>query len=705
MVVIIFSLVHLVSTWWSSEAPCQNNVTQAYIGPGAGIALVGSFLVILTALLSALFTIFTWPLRRVWRAVRGRRALRNAKVKRVVVLGLDGLEPDLTEQLLEEGLLPNLASLKEKGGYGRLGTTWPPLSPVAWSSFSTGTNPGKHNIYDFIRRNPKTYQPDISSVRIGRPRRELKFGKYVFPLSRPEITSLRKSRPVWSVLGEAGVFSAVLRVPITFPPDRFHGVQLSAMCVPDLLGTQGTYLYFSERDGEGSADIEDGVSERILVERHGNDIHSYVRGPENPFRNDKNLELRVPFRITPSSNGCSAILNFQGQRIPLQANQYTDWVRFSFKAAPGVSLRGVARFYLKRYDRESFEMYSTPIQIDPDKPVMPIAHPIFYSSYLARQQGIFSTLGLAEDTNSLSDGLMTEDAFLEQAYAIHQERETMFHDALRKVRQGLIVCVFDAPDRIQHMFWRFHDQDHPAMRDRPNTHPLSIRDMYIRMDKLVGETLDQLDDETALLVMSDHGFKSFRHSVDLNTWLLENGYLQLKDGARRSTRTYLKDVDWSRTRAYAVGLAGIYLNLRGREAQGIVNAGAEKEMLIAEISKGLHELIETASGEKPIREAAASSDVYRGPYVEAAPDIIVGYNSGYRVSWESAVGKTSGVILSENQRAWSGDHCVHPDVVPGVFFSSLNIHQANAKIIDLAPTILDLLGVEKPSYMDGESLL
>ena len=704
--VLLLAVAVLIQSWSDLESDPRTTlgqVNQAYIGPGAGIALVGSFLVILAAIASAIVTILTWPARRLWRALRGQRALRDAKVKRVVVLGLDGLEPTLTDQFLKEGLLPNLAGLAESGGYMRLGTTWPPLSPVAWSSFSTGTNPGKHNIYDFISRNPLTYLPTMSSVQIGPPRRQLKVGRFVIPLSRPELTGLRKSKPVWSVLGDAGVFSAVLRVPITFPPDRFNGVQLSAMCVPDLLGTQGTFFHYGECGDSGRTTDGDVGGERILVERRGNVVHSYLQGPENPLRQDRSV-LKIPFTVCPNGNHSTAVLRIAGQRIPLFENEFSDWIRFSFKAAFGVSIRGVTRFYLKQF-RDVFEMYSTPLQIDPDKPVMPIAHPLYYSSYLARQQGTFATLGLAEDTWSLSEGMMSEDSFLQQAYDIHEERVTMFFDALKKVRGGLVVCVFDAPDRIQHMFWRFLDDEHPAMCQRENTHPDSIREMYVRMDGLVGETLERIDEDTLLFVMSDHGFKPFRRGVDLNFWLLENGYLKLIDDANQSDNKYLKDVDWSQTRAYAVGLAGIYVNQRGREAQGIVDGGDEKRKLVEELTEQLTGLVDTKTGQVAIHEAVASGDVYGGPYVEAAPDVIVGYNVGFRVSWESAVGKTSGQVFSDNQKAWSGDHCVHPQLVPGVLFSSMSMDKQDASITDLAPTILDLLGVPQPSYMDGRSLL
>ena len=220
-------------------------------------------------MLSAMVVIVTWPIRRLLYAVRGNRARLKAQTKRVVIVGLDGLEPTLTERYLAEGWLPNLAKLREQGSYQRMKTTCPPLSPVAWSSFATGSNPGKHNIFDFISRDPQSYQPTMSSVRIREPKRTLKLGKYVIPISKPEITGLRKSKPFWTVLGESRIFSAVLRVPITFPPDKFSGVQLAAMCVPDLLGTQGTFSYYAEEGDEGATHDSDTGGQRIIVDRVG----------------------------------------------------------------------------------------------------------------------------------------------------------------------------------------------------------------------------------------------------------------------------------------------------------------------------------------------------------------------------------------------------------------------------------------------------
>ena len=692
-------LAFLLHAWLRcSNGPNAGGLQYAYIGPGAGIAILGSFLAVASAMFAAFLALLTWPIRRLWRAFRGHRTAANAKVRRVVIVGLDGLEPELVDEYLEAGLLPNLAQLKASGSYTRLGTTCPPLSPVAWSSFSTGTNPGKHNIFDFICRNPNDYRPQISSVRIEPARRTLKLGKYLLPLGRSKIIGRRKSKPFWNVLGEAGVFSAVLRVPITFPPDRFHGVQLAAMCVPDLRGTQGMFACFSESEETGAMMDGDVGGERLRVRRDGNRLHGELIGPANTLLTGQ-PEVRTKFAVVLNSS--AAVLHIAGQKIALPLKAYTDWITIRFRLAPGFRVNGVCRFYL--ISTKPFTMYCTPVQIDPDKPVMPISHPAVYSNYLARLLGKYSTLGLAEDTWSLSEGVLDEDAFLTQAYDIHEERERMLIDSLDRVRRGMVACVFDAPDRIQHMFWRFIDNNHPALAERPNTHPDTIRDMYRRMDETVGKVMERLDEDTTLIVMSDHGFKPFRRGLDLNAWLLANDYLRLKDDAANTDSQYLADVDWTRTRAYAIGLAGIYVNRRGREAQGIV-AEEETEALIAELAEKLTGLVDTETGDIAVHEAIPGNRAYRGPYVDAAPDLIIGYSVGYRVAWDAAVGKCGADIFTPNTNAWSGDHCVHPDLVPGVLFSSIKLKD-DASIIDVGPTTLELLGVARPGYMDGESLL
>ena len=189
-----------------------------YIGPGAGFALAGSFLALFGALFSALVMIVFWPLRRLMRLFFRRRPPGRSRFKRVVILGLDGLDYRLTQRLLSEGRLPHLARLRARGGFAPLASTLPPISPVAWSTFQTGVNPGKHNIFDFLTPDPATYEPKLSSVEIRSGVRRIGVGPLRWTWRRPDIRLLRKSRPFWSLLGEFGIFSCVQRVPITFPP-------------------------------------------------------------------------------------------------------------------------------------------------------------------------------------------------------------------------------------------------------------------------------------------------------------------------------------------------------------------------------------------------------------------------------------------------------------------------------------------------------
>jgi predicted AlkP superfamily phosphohydrolase/phosphomutase len=676
----------------------------AYIGPGAGIALVGSFLAVLIAALTAFVTLATWPIRWLVWTVRSRQARTRAKVGRVVVLGLDGLDPDLVEQFSAQGLLPHLAKLRDEGTYERLGTTWPAISPVAWSSFSTGTNPGKHSIFDFIDRSRTDYRPLLSSARIRPPRRVINVGRYRIPLGRSRVDGLRRSKPFWTVLGEAGIFSAVLRVPITFPPDRFRGVQLSAMCVPDLRGTQGTATLFCEEGTCSAERPEDLTCERSFVVRTEDGVAGSLAGPPNPLL-EGSSPATLAFRVIRSAGG-AFVMRIDGQKITLQLNVFSEWVTLKFNLAPGVSVRGACRFLLRSFD-SPFELYCTPLNIHPAKPVMPISYPDVYAPYLEKKLGPFATLGLAEDTSSLSDGIIEEGDFLKQSYDIHAEREAMFFDALKTVSRGLVVCVFDAPDRIQHMFWRFQEPSHPAIAAHGvsgDDHKDVIRSLYIQMDELVGKVRARLTEDTAYMVVSDHGFKSFRRAVDLNAWLRERGYLTLKEGTAFAPGARLHDVDWGRTRAYAIGLAGIFLNLSGRENQGIVTPGDESRTLARQIAAELTGLRDEESGEVAIHEAVVREDVYRGPYVDKAPDVLVGYNVGYRVSWESANGNCAARVFSDNCKAWSGDHCMHPALVPGILFTNLRLPAREANIVDLAPTILELLGVSRPTYLDGTSL-
>jgi predicted AlkP superfamily phosphohydrolase/phosphomutase len=610
---------------------------------------------------------------------------------------------------MQAGRLPHLARLAQQGTFTELGTTLPPISPVAWSTFMTGVNPGKHNIFDFLNRDLRTYFPELSSARVTSGSR---WGALAaLGLGKEPVRMLRKSQPFWKILGEHGVFSTILRVPITFPPERFHGLLLSAMCTPDLRGTQGSYTLYST-DRADCTNATGGL--RVPVTRQGNRISSRLAGPQNlPGKVPADLEVPFTLDISPRTavrGRRDAQLKICGQTVQLKLREYSPWIRVTFRAGPFTRVRGICRFRLEEIAPQ-VKLYVTPVNIDPERPALPISHPLYYSIYLAKLHDSFATLGLAEDTWGLNTGAIDEDAFLEQTYSIHAEREKMFFEALRRTRRGLCTCVFDASDRIQHMFYRFESPDHPC---RPTAaearHAHVIDQMYERMDDLVGRVQNAIDPATVLIVLSDHGFCDFSRGVHLNAWLRDEGYLVLEPGS--CGEDYLIGVDWSRTRAYAFGLAGIYLNQAGREARGIVPA-ADAASLRDEIAAKLARLTDPARHNRPaIRQVYDSRKAYSGPYVENGPDLVVGYHPGYRASWETAVGRTDGEVLCDNTRRWSGDHCVDPAVVPGVLFcnqklsetSETNPIATSCSIADLAPTILDLFGIQPPAYMDGKVL-
>ena len=658
----------------------------SYIGPGAGFAFLGSFLSLIASFFLTAGSLLMWPFRAGRAVLRRRRGFRRAKVRRLIFLGLDGLDPRLAERFMAEGKLPNLSRLKDQGSFHRLRTTFPALSPVAWSTFATGVSPAKHNIFDFLNRSLKSCVPELSSCRVRPARRALRIGRLRLPLWRPTVEMLRKSQTFWKILGENSIGSTILRVPITFPPEEFNGRLLSAMCTPDLRGTQGSFTLFSTRlDGRA---YEGG--NRCPLRRAGDYLEGSLEGPVNELVEGRSA-LVLPFRIVPRDGGDSATLEIAGQEHRLRRGEYSPWIRLAFRAAPGVKVRGIARFLVTETAPE-LSVYATPIQIDPEAPALAISHPSYYAAYLAKLLGSFATAGMAEDTWALNEGAIDEAAFLEQAWLTLAEREAMFENALAHTRRGVVACVFDTSDRVQHMFYRRLEGDGGV-----------IEDLYQRMDRLVGKAMEHLDGGTILLVLSDHGFCAFRRAVNLNSWLHRNGYLAMAGEARESGRGF-EGVDWSRTRAYCLGLSGLYLNLRGRERHGVVAPGAEADALKRELIARLTGLEDGERGQMAIRQVYATDKLYRGPYLDAAPDLIIGYNEGYRTSWDAAVGKVTARVIEDNPKPWSGDHSVDPVLVPGVLFSSRGLNCEAPGIEDMAPTALDLFGVTPPAWMDGKPL-
>ena len=678
----------------------------AYIGPGAGFALGGSFLFALAGILLAFLAVLAWPVRVVIRSLRGRGRLKNAKARRVVVLGLDGLDPVITKKMMDEGQLPNLIRLKDEGGFRPLGTTWPAMSPVGWSTFATGVDPSGHNIFDFLSRDKATHMPVLSSTRLSaKPAK--KIGPVTLPGGGHKFELLKRSKPFWKTCAEAGVESSILRIPITFPPDKFGGKMLSAMCVPDLRGTQGTFSHYTQP----GLKIEDGRTTggvRMDLEPDGdNKWTARLLGPDKP---DGTGSMEATINVTVDPGSRQATFTLAGETFILGPGEYSEWIPVGFGGGTRKA-HGICKIRITGFE-PGFSFYVSPLHIDPRQPAMPISNPPHYSMALSRLQGRFATLGLAEDTWALNERVLDEQAFLDQAYSIHEERKAQFFHALDRQPEGVVSVVFDATDRIQHMFFRYLDADHPANRGKDTEiHKDAIFDLYRKADELVGETLEKMGKSDALLIVSDHGFKQFKRGVNLNSWFRENGYLFLKTDPKEGPlpeipedkRSEVEDIDWPRTRAYTNGLAGYYLNIKGRERDGNV----EPEHALAlknEINDKLRGLPDPEGDSEAITELWAGEDIYHGPYRENGPDVIVGYKPGYRTDWDAAVGAVTSTVISDNTRSWSGDHCMDPRQVPGVLFSTIPFASTRPNLVDMAPSVLDLLGLTAPGHMTGRSI-
>jgi predicted AlkP superfamily phosphohydrolase/phosphomutase len=676
-----------------------------YIGPGAGFAAVTSIFMVVASFLLALLGILIWPIRILKRKIKNRGLKKLSsfalKKKKVIILGIDGMEISLLRNYMDEGKLPNLSSLSKTGAFSTLGTTYPPESPVAWSSFLCGCNPGRHNIFDFLSRDAENYLPNLSMAEVNPPKWNLSFGKYKIPLSPFSITAHRKTKPFWVSLGERGVNCVALRVPSTFPPDEFPGVSLSAMGLPDLLGTQGTSSFYTSEKSDSKINTDGGVI--IPVTEEEGTIKAFLRGPLNAMKKHPSPS-KLPFSIKLNPDNEGAILTIDGEtKINLPLKKFSSWVDVAFPMSLGAKVNGICKFYLNKV-LPHVELYVTPINIDPENPALPISHPPQYSKYLAMATGKFTTLGLAEDTWMLNSGKLDEEAFLQHCMSILEERERVFFHELEKFKRGCFIGVFDTMDRIQHMFWRFLDTEHPKYDPKlAEKYKDVISDVYIKMDGIVAKVLEKVDSDTSLYIISDHGFKTFRLAMNVNSWLREEGYLVFEEG-KDSCDKFFRGVDWNKSKAYALGLSGIYINLKGREKKGIVEPGAPYEQLQKEIIDKILDYRDPETGEKLLYRTFKFQNIYEGDYTNNSPDIVLGFHPGYRVSWKTALGGAPKPIVEKNGANWSGDHCMDPSFVPGVFLSNKQFKNNQPDITDLAPTVLNEFGLEIPEGMDGKVL-
>lgn len=596
---------------------------------------------------------------------------------RTIILGFDGMDPVLTEQWMADGLLPSFSRLADTGHYQHLGTTNPAQSPVAWASFATGHNPGEHSIFDFIRRDATDYSPDFSISKIEAPNRSIGAFGYQIPLDQGAIINRRQGEPFWTTAEKRGQRASVLRVPVTFPPDPVYRM-LSGMGVPDLLGTQGTYTLFTTDFTRSSA-----VGGRVVRVHLKNGVaNTSLEGPPHPLKSDAE-PLSTALRITKEGRD-SVWIEVGDARFKLKSGQWSDWVPLEYRFAGVMSVQGMVRFYLvKRFS--GLSLYVSPINVDPKNPAVPISSPPEYAAELADKIGLFHTLGMPEETWSLNEKRIPDEAYLEMVRHVLAEREAMLFDTLSQKDSELVVAVFVQTDRISHMFWRGLDRNHPLYGESSEAARGAVQWIYQEADRILGKTLEQLKPDDRLIVLSDHGFSSFRRAINLNRWLVDQGYLVLKPGQSEASMLF-SQVDWTRSRAYALGLNGLFINEKGRESQGIVEQ-QDVPPLKQELMARLATLVDPDNGKQAVTRAYDKEAIYRGSNANDAPDIVIGYAPGYRASWETVLGAIPDTLMYTNTDNWSGDHCIDPSHVPGVLFTSFKPEQPVMSIQDIRQLI------------------
>ena len=602
---------------------------------------------------------------------------RHAPVdnRQVIVLAIDGMDPGFLER--HWSALPNLDYLRNHGDFRRLGTTTPPQTPVAFATFITGLEPTGHGIFDFVHRDPGNLQLFTSIAKTEEARFKIALGSYVIPLSSARITPLRKGRTFWEVLSEHSVPVAIIHMPTNFPPVE-SGEGISGMGTPDLEGTLGTFTFYTDDAEQLTRPVSGGRIVRVTGE-NGRFVLS-IRGPSNTLRKDQRAET-ADLIVDVDAEWNAARLSLDGETAIVKKGEWSDWLSVHFPLIPGLAgSAGIVRVFAKEFHPQ-LELYVTPVNIDPRSPVLPISSPQSYSHDVANQIGPFYTQGIAEDTSAVRQGVFDLPEYLQQSSLVRNDELKLLHYSLDHYNRGLLFFYFSSIDQDSHMLWGKHDSE--------------LLETYRAIDSAIGEVAKK-QPRASIIVMSDHGFNSFDNAVNLNTWLWKEGFLSRKNHSDSDDKPFA-EVEWPQTRAYAVGLNGLYINLAGREKQGIVKPGQERVQLIREIREKLLRFRDPARG-LPVITSVATSDV------EPGPDMIIGYARGYRASWETALGSVPFAPLEPNRDLWIGDHCIDAAEVPGVLLSNRKIRAKSPELKDLTVTILRLFDAPVGRELTGRNI-
>lgn len=686
----------------------------------------------------------------------GSAAAARPQYPRVVVLGIDGLDPEILQETIAKypERMKHFARLVNEHGVHSLGTSTPPQSPVAWSSFITGLDPGGHGIFDFLHRDLVTRAP-VPSTTVSEPAGAYElFGDWKLPTGGAS-RSNRTGEAFWTILARHGVPADIWRMPANFPVEPANGWSFSGMMTPAIDSAYGECTIYTTNPTlvavAGDARIE-------IVEVYSDVIDTWVSGPANVFKDGEPAE-KAPLRVWLDRKARAVALDVDGHKLVLEPGEWSDFVPVTFHLLP-LSLSdigGIVRFYLRSMPDESgqgeFELYASPVNIDPSAPLAPVSEPADASALVAdvrRGIGPYYTQGMPEDVNALKAEVVTVREFMQQAELVQQEGERMLDFALErytaKPEGGLLFFYFSGVDLCGHMMWRHFDEQHPfhdpglAGEDSSwwshragSTWKDVIYDLYMEMDPVLGALREKVGEDATLIVMSDHGFAPYRRRVGLNAWLVEQGYLVLREGAPREAQLsgYLPRpeglqegaswpqrtcVDWSKTRAYGVGFNGLYLNLKGRERDDPHTADDESGIveptgapaLLAELKEKLEDWRDADNGgRRVVLRADLASAVYTGTRVGEAPDILVGYDVDYDNSDEASLGIVTSYTLSDNDRrgTFNGSHLMAPDVVKGTLLSNRKVRGGAHELEDLTVEVLRQYGLPPGDGMQGHAVL
>ena len=630
----------------------------------------------------------------------------TASNRKMLVVGIDGMDPKVVYRLMNAGKLPNLQQLANRGIFTMMRTTTPPQSPVAWGSFITGTDPGGYGIFDFIHRKPANYAPYLAGVETIPSKWNLNIGKYNIPLKPGKTVSKRGGKAFWDYLEERDIPATIFKIPTNYPPSESNQRIISGMGTPDVQGGYGLYSIYTSNEKEMQKDLGDNNLVYAYIDKNNVMKGGKIYGPENDLV-DGAKTVEVPFKVYVDNRHKTIRIDVQGKTILLAEKELSDWVEIKFPLITNVaSVTGMVKFYLLELGKH-FRLYISPVHMSPRNPALPISTPASYSRELAEKVGLYHTISLPCDVNALKQLTFNMENYITQTQSVLDESEKIFdyeYARFQAQKKGLLFFYFSPLDLGQHMFWALNDAEHPYYNAEANKKYGHIRDkFYMEHDRILGKALKTLPPDIPIMVLSDHGFNPFRRKVNINNWLQKEGYLKLEVDAEAGA-SILQHGDWASTRAYCLGFNSLYLNQRGREGEGIV-LKEQRRLILEEIKGKLEAMIDPANGQKVVSTAFIVEDTFSTQFTDRAPDIVIGFNRGYRAGDTSALGDLSENILADNANWWSGDHFIDPQHVPASFLATFKIQKKVPNMQDMAPTILKYFGITNPTTMKGEPLI